>query len=419
MKRCSWMRQGGYARPVVGALVALAAAVAPTLARADYKLMRGDTVEITVIGIPDLKWQGAVDVDGFLNFPLAGRVRAAGVSVNDLSARVRLSFANRAIQQRSADGHAYSTILSAGDVNIDIVAYAPVYLLGDVASPGQQQFHPGMTVRQAMAVAGGSGLKHTPGFSPKAEASKLNSDLTAAWVDYVRSQATIWRINAEVADTPLPAPPTFDKALLKPDTVAKIVQDEAEHFSQRHDESVHELSSLKEIIAQSEKRLGILDEQLKEEQESARLDNADFEQAKQAFAKGITSVMRLSDSRRTSLLSSTRALQTSSAQAEVRKEREDYLLRLAQFTPHRQAEEMKDLQDNQALSLKASAQIKAIGQQLQYIGASQQDDDDMTLSVTLFRGGQRIGLNDDNALNASLLPGDTVEIHKAKPVLSR
>lgn len=32
--------------------------------------------------------------------------------------------------------------------------FRPVYLNGDVAKPGEQTFRPGMTVRQAVALAG-------------------------------------------------------------------------------------------------------------------------------------------------------------------------------------------------------------------------------------------------------------------------
>ncbi len=38
---------------------------------------------------------------------------------------------------------------------VEVIAYRPVFILGEVSKPGQYPFQPGMTVLTAVAVAGG------------------------------------------------------------------------------------------------------------------------------------------------------------------------------------------------------------------------------------------------------------------------
>jgi len=46
-------------------------------------------------------------------------------------------------------------ILMPGDVTIDVDRYRSVYIMGEVGQPGQYAYVPGMTVQNAIAVAGG------------------------------------------------------------------------------------------------------------------------------------------------------------------------------------------------------------------------------------------------------------------------
>jgi polysaccharide export outer membrane protein len=46
-------------------------------------------------------------------------------------------------------------LLRDPSVAIEVVAYRPVFILGEVAKPGQYPYQPGMSVLTAVAVAGG------------------------------------------------------------------------------------------------------------------------------------------------------------------------------------------------------------------------------------------------------------------------
>jgi polysaccharide export outer membrane protein len=74
--------------------------------------------------------------------PLVGSVSALGLSPDALAARVGAALVK-------------ANILRAPSVSAEIIAYRPIFVLGEVSKPGQYPYQPGMTVVTAAAVAGG------------------------------------------------------------------------------------------------------------------------------------------------------------------------------------------------------------------------------------------------------------------------
>ena len=100
-----------------------------------------------------------VGLDGLISFPLAGDVRAAGRTLNDVrsaDALTRQPFRRQASDTGASTGASTYSIM-ANEISLQIVEFRPVYVNGDVLHPGQVKYRPGLTVRQAVAVAGGCG----------------------------------------------------------------------------------------------------------------------------------------------------------------------------------------------------------------------------------------------------------------------
>ena len=113
------------------------AEIAPTV----YTLGAGDRVKVTVFGEGDLSGEFEVSSRGAIAFPLVGEVRVAGLSLRDLE---------RAITAKLKDGY-----LKKPRVNAEVVNYRPLYILGEVKSPGSYPYVSGMTVINAIALGGG------------------------------------------------------------------------------------------------------------------------------------------------------------------------------------------------------------------------------------------------------------------------
>jgi polysaccharide export outer membrane protein len=83
-----------------------------------------------------------VDDSGFINMPLLGPVQAGGQSTAGLE---------RAI----TSGLQTNGLILHPSVGTEVSTYRPFYILGEVNTPGQYPFRPGMTALTAISIAGG------------------------------------------------------------------------------------------------------------------------------------------------------------------------------------------------------------------------------------------------------------------------
>lgn len=113
---------------------------------APYILDSGDRLRVMVFGQEGLTNSYAVDPAGNITLPLIGAVPARGHSTADLS---------RSVAERLRRGY-----IREPHVAVEIEAYRPFFVLGEVTFPGQYPYVANMTVETAVAIAGG--------FSPRA-----------------------------------------------------------------------------------------------------------------------------------------------------------------------------------------------------------------------------------------------------------
>jgi polysaccharide biosynthesis/export protein len=142
-----------YAYPVAAAPVASPAplyrpaampAPAPVpaiTAQSPYTLDSGDRLRIVVFGQDGLTNSYLVDASGHIAMPLIGSVMAKGETTDQLSAR---------IAEKLRDGY-----IREPHVAVEVEAYRPFFILGEVTAPGQYPYIANMTAETAVAIAGG------------------------------------------------------------------------------------------------------------------------------------------------------------------------------------------------------------------------------------------------------------------------
>jgi len=106
-----------------------------------YRLGSGDRLRVTVFGEAELSGEFEVDGGGAVSLPLIGDVDIGGRTVRE---------AERRIEDHFRDGY-----LKQPRVSIDVLNYRPFYILGEVNNPGSYPFVNGMSVLNAVALAGG------------------------------------------------------------------------------------------------------------------------------------------------------------------------------------------------------------------------------------------------------------------------
>jgi len=119
------------------------AAVSP--AAPAYTLDSGDKLRVVVFGQDGITNSYTVDAGGNVNLPLIGAVPARGTSTQQLA---------RTIADRLRQGY-----VREPHVTVEVEAYRPFFILGEVTTPGQYPYVANMTVETAVAIAGGFGAR--------------------------------------------------------------------------------------------------------------------------------------------------------------------------------------------------------------------------------------------------------------------
>lgn len=114
----------------------------PQTSEADYVLGAGDQVRVITFGDEQLTGEFRVKDDGNVALPLLGPVKAAGLTPSQLQNEISRDLVSHSLYKNPS-------------VSVEVTAYRPVFVLGEVNRPGQYPYQPGMTAETAVAIAGG------------------------------------------------------------------------------------------------------------------------------------------------------------------------------------------------------------------------------------------------------------------------
>lgn len=116
-------------------------AVAGAVTVSEYKLGSGDQIRIQVFGEEDLGMEVRLSDAGTISYPFLGEIQVKGLTVGQLEASV--------INGLKPD------YLIDPKVSVSILEYRQFYIHGEVTKPGGFPYLPGLTLRKAIALAGG------------------------------------------------------------------------------------------------------------------------------------------------------------------------------------------------------------------------------------------------------------------------
>jgi len=125
----------------VAAMLFSPAVFGGTEAESRYRLGSGDKIYVTVFGHKDLSGEFDIDGGGSVSFPLVGNILLGGLAIGDAEAAIRDTLR--------------PDYLLDPRVSVQVMNYRPFYILGEVKEPGSYPYVNGMTVMQAVALAGG------------------------------------------------------------------------------------------------------------------------------------------------------------------------------------------------------------------------------------------------------------------------
>lgn len=110
-----------------------------------YRVGAGDRLTIRVAGEPELTADYVVDASGSISMPYVQTVSVAGMTSQQIE---------QMIAERLRRGY-----LRDPKVSAQVTSLRPFYILGEVNTAGSFAYQPGITVQNAIAIAGGYGAR--------------------------------------------------------------------------------------------------------------------------------------------------------------------------------------------------------------------------------------------------------------------
>ncbi len=377
------------------ALIVLAAAlqVAPARAQQQHQVASGERLDISVFRVPEMSREVVVDVDGQIAFPPLGQIPAAGRTAVDIAAD---------IQQRLAG----LQIMLDAQVTVGILAVRPVVIGGDVATPGAIPFERGLTVRRAIALAGGLGsLRPEIG-----AAAELRADRESIAAELLDRRAALARARAELSGADLdPA----DLAGAGGDVTAVLARARSLLAAARA-ESAAQKAFLARDMQLIEDRIARLGDQSARQQAVVDQQTAEVARYTDMQKRGLTPQTRVSEEYRTLNELRGNLSETAASIADAERQHESVRHDLDRFDARRAAELEAEVQATLTAIATLDARMKGATARLAQMGIG----DGKNPTVTLYRAANGVGAGAANAQaqpvaatqDTPLQPGDLVEV---------
>jgi polysaccharide export outer membrane protein len=280
-----------------------------------------------------------------------------------------------------------------------------------VGKPGAYPFRPGLTVRQAAAVAGGYAPIRLQAPDATLQIADLESEYQTLRVDFAAEQARLWRLRTELGKDILEH--TGSQAPNPDDGGKQFMQAEAEQLDARKTDLDGNKALLQKAIMKAATQLQVLAEKKTRDEDGSQADLADYNTVRDLFRKGLAASTRLSEARRAALLSSEQFLQTIVEMSNVERQRDEYARQLEAVDSRNRIDDLQELQKSHVHLAEISARLQSVSEKMIRVGALRSQVGPGTgtrLQIVVHRKGE----NGPQVITADedlqLAPGDVVDV---------
>jgi polysaccharide export outer membrane protein len=376
----------------------------------DYQLEPGDILDFAIVGAPNFTQKVPVSSDGSIRLPIGGQFQAGGRSIDELRGDVVDKLKTSSYPAGvDAQGNTTWNVVYPEGVILGVAEYRPIYLSGDVLTPGAQSFRFGMTVRQAAAVAGGySMFRNRQDYTLEAAGSE--EEYRGVLTQFAKAQMKAARIQAELDGTQ----PDFSKvetAGVDPAMVTQFEGLERQQFDSRLADRQKERENIAEGIKNAEARYSYLEQSKRNLENETKNYEEELRRVEELLRKGLTQVARLNDAQRAVFLVATRSLETSAEVARIERELVELKRSLEKVDTQSGMDNLSDLQDTTITVSNLRAQIEKLGRRQQLFAPSLltgAGNGKPRIAITRREGDRYVQI--DGNEDTTLQPGDTVEV---------
>ena len=224
--------------------------------------------------------QFAIGPEGTLSLPLIGEVEAAGLNTVELCQRIAERFRER------------MGFAEPPSVSVEVVKFRPFYIVGDVHAPGEFPYRPGLTVLQALSLAGGfyRGAENAQRIDRDSIAAK--GELSLVNVGLIQEFARRARLEAEQrGDNEVKYP----AALMQRKSVAslsQLMQQEDLVFETRRRGYETEVKALEELSTFLRSEITSIESQIQTQNRQLELARKELQGVQTLMDKGLSNASR-------------------------------------------------------------------------------------------------------------------------------
>jgi len=261
--------------------VVLALAGGQQAAAQEYLVQPDDRLRIKIYQIPELAGDYLVSPSGTLSIAPIGAISVAGLSLDEVASRLSEYLIKRGLSQRPG-------------VSVEMLQARPIYVLGDVQRPGEYPFRPGLSVLQAVSLAGGYFRFADPGLMRLERDSVMaKGDLRSLSKRLVALEARRARLSAELAGTKEIA---FSPDLLRKAesdlSLKQLLNEERSFLSLNRTTLEQQLENLDHTINLYLREITTIEAQIKSEKLQLAAVQREMSDVKSLSTKGLTTTPR-------------------------------------------------------------------------------------------------------------------------------
>ncbi|WP_068114966.1 polysaccharide biosynthesis/export family protein [Tropicimonas marinistellae] len=296
-----------------------------------YLLHPGDRLAISIAGMPESTLAATIGLDGTVTLPQFGTFAAAGKSLAHLQQSISLASVGRPFSFYSPAGERVEITLTGPDIYLKVDQFRPVYMSGAVVRRGPIDFFPGMSLRMALATAGGPSVEQTADWASARQSIDIAERFQTLAIDHASAVAALWAADATLArDSDLAAPVT--PAIFVPraemDQLLEVAREGVRRQLEEHNRQKANLDERYDVL---ERRIALLNDGLDNQEGALATERAELERMIGLDNRGLTVKSGVVDARRTVFDSAGRVLDVRSRLAELDLLRSEIQAQIATF----------------------------------------------------------------------------------------
>lgn len=362
-----------------------------------YVIGKGDVVEIDVLNLPVLHRRLTVGPDGKIAMPVLGALVADGLTLDQLQDALRKQLIEK-------------NVVRDPNVAIAIAEYRPVFVNGDVGKPGDYAYRADLTVRKAIAVAGGYGpLVESRGLAPLMETARAKGDIGSLAIEVAKQRLKVLRLTAELADQPELSVARPPDASVDPELFGNLAKTEVAQFAADKADRETQRGYFDRMLQTARGELEFLNRASQQQEQMLSQQMAAATRAHDLLQRGVGTMIRSEDEDREIGLLQWQILDVQARLKQAEGRIADATRQLQGYDDQRKIRLLTELREASAEVGKLGQQLGSARDRLKYAGGVGMVPDSLA-QVVIYRSVNGAQQRLDADQDTPLMPGDMVQI---------